>query len=109
MGYKDPDKQREYQREWQRKNYTGKFNATTYQKRKKMVADAKSSPCAACGKSYPPVVMDLHHRDPSQKDGMVSKLLKSSSMAKLQEEIDKCVCLCSNCHRLLHAGLIDSI
>ena len=50
--------------------------------------------------------MDLHHLDPSQKDERVAQLAKSSSYKKLQEEIDKCVVLCANCHRMVHGGII---
>jgi hypothetical protein len=106
MPYKDPKKQKEYQREWASQNKQLKSKQTGWLKRKAMVEAAKDKPCAACNQSYPSVCMDFHHTDPTVKDGSVSKLMKSSSYQKLQEEIDKCVVLCSNCHRLLHAGLI---
>ena len=107
MPYKDKEKQREYQAKWQRENAPQKQKQTTYQKRKAMIEDAKSVPCQCCGKSYPSVVMDLHHIDPSTKKDSVSNLLKSGSLQTLQEEIDKCAVLCANCHRLVHAGLAE--
>ena len=82
-----------------------KSEQTGWVKRKEMVKDAKDKPCAICKVKYDPCVMDLHHLDPSKKDGMISHFMKSGSYQSLQEEIDKCVPLCSNCHRLLHNGL----
>ncbi len=58
---------------------------------------AKDVPCADCGVRYQWYVMDFHHtRD--------KKFLISSGrmrrMELLQLEIEKCVVLCSNCHRI---------
>jgi len=106
MPYKDPDKQREYQRQWQNKNRLPKSEQTGWNKRKQMVKDAKDKPCSICKVKYDQCVMDLHHLDPSKKDGMISHFMKSGSYQSLQEEIDKCVPLCANCHRLLHNGLV---
>lgn len=47
-------------------------------------------------------VLDFHHRDPSKKDIEISNLIKSGSSKKIKEEIEKCIVLCSNCHRDLH-------
>lgn len=45
-------------------------------------------------------VLDFHHKDPSKKENNVSNLVVSPN--KLKKEIDKCVILCSNCHREFH-------
>ena len=107
MPYKDKEKQKEYQKLWASQNKLPKSKQTSWLKRKEMIKVAKDKSCAACGVKYDPIVMDLHHLDPSQKDERVAQLAKSSSYKKLQEEIDKCVVLCSNCHRMVHGGIID--
>ena len=107
MPYKDPEKRREYSKKWMAENRPPKSNESSYQKRKGMVRSAKDKPCQICKVKYDPCVMDLHHLDPSQKDERVAQLAKSSSYKKLQEEIDKCVVLCANCHRMVHGGIIS--
>ncbi|AAX44527.1 hypothetical protein PSSM2_149 [Prochlorococcus phage P-SSM2] len=65
----------------------------------------RNKPCADCGGIFDPVCMDYHHIDPSTKyhPGGVGGVIKSGySMKRIQEEIDKCVCLCANCHRIRH-------
>jgi hypothetical protein len=109
MPYKDPEKQKEAQRVWAQNNKKPKSEQTSWLKRKEMVRIAKDKPCQICKIKYDSVVMDLHHTDPNVKDSGVAKLMKSASYSKLQEEIDKCVVLCANCHRLLHADLVDLV
>lgn len=60
--------------------------------------------CKICGIKEP-VVLDLHHLDPSVKEDNPSNLYKYSTR-KLKIEIRKCAVLCSNCHRMVHAGII---
>jgi predicted HNH restriction endonuclease len=45
--------------------------------------------------------MDFHHLDPSLKSKDVKSLM-CGRWDKIQEELDKCVLLCANCHRELH-------
>lgn len=61
--------------------------------------DARRRPCADCGKSFPPWVMDFDHRDRSQKAFSIAAgkvLLKSRE--SLLAEIAKCDIVCANCH-----------
>lgn len=60
--------------------------------------------CFICSESEP-VALDLHHLDPRNKDGHPSKMIKYSTES-LKKEVRKCVVLCSNCHRKVHAELI---
>lgn len=50
--------------------------------------------------------LDFHHTDPTTKDGDVSDMMYFMSQSSIKREMDKCVVLCSNCHRKLHAGKI---
>ena len=58
--------------------------------------------CQACGieSEYP--IYDLHHKDPAEKDVGVGAIAHHS-WEKVKAEVEKCVLLCSNCHRIEHA------
>ena len=58
--------------------------------------------CEKCGESHI-ACLDFHHKDPQEKDIEISHAVgRSWGVGKLKKEIDKCVILCSNCHRKLH-------
>lgn len=61
----------------------------------------KNLSCEICGENRY-WVLDFHHKDPKQKDIEISNLLKICNKKKILDEIDKCMVLCSNCHRDLH-------
>ena len=46
--------------------------------------------------------MDLHHRDPLQKDFSIGRYINSMAMEQILKEAEKCDMLCANCHRLTH-------
>lgn len=46
-------------------------------------------------------VFEFHHLDPKLKDYDWTKL-KLHSWSKIISELDKCVLLCANCHRMRH-------
>lgn len=63
------------------------------------------SKCEICGESYGPA-LHFHHIDPSSKKDNVSKMINSTySLEEIDEEIDKCIVLCANCHLKLHWNL----
>lgn len=80
-------------------------NEVARKKKRDLVRRYKSfCGCRVCGeKDF--VVLDLHHLDPSQKEGDPSKFYMQS-LKRLRDEIRKCAVLCSNCHRRVHAGTI---
>ena len=58
--------------------------------------------CIDCG-VFDLAYMDWHHTNPSSKDKCISRLITGGySMKRIKAEIDKCICLCSNCHRKRH-------
>jgi hypothetical protein len=67
--------------------------------------------CASCGFDRHMSAMDLHHLE--QKEGQISELithvaftLNFARIEALFREAAKCIPLCSNCHRMLHANAI---
>jgi hypothetical protein len=57
--------------------------------------------CVVCPEKDP-CCLDFHH--PNDKDKGISYLVASKSLVKLVREMQKCICICSNCHRKLHAN-----
>ena len=57
--------------------------------------------CQICGYNKCHASLDFHHLDPNKKDINFYNF-KSKFSKKLKTELDKCILLCSNCHRELH-------
>ena len=81
------------------KQCANKLETQRYQDKKAYV-DAQRTRCAKCGESRVHV-LDFHHVDPQTKEFTIGRL-KKGSYDIIQMEIDKCVCLCANCHRDFH-------
>lgn len=81
-----------------------KRNKNALEKRrsnKKKAVEYLGGKCIDCNKEWPLAVYDFHHLDPSQKDIPASWLM-NWNWGVQQKELDKCVLLCANCHRLRH-------
>lgn len=74
---------------------------------KKMAVEHLGGKCVCCGYSRCIEALEFHHKDPSQKDFSVSGSGATRSWELVKAEIEKCALLCANCHREVHAGLID--
>jgi len=62
--------------------------------------------CVLCEYNRCADALECHHLDPEQKDFQISKVLKdANAWAKIVPELRKCVLLCANCHREVHAGV----
>lgn len=84
-GYcKECANKRETERYWEKRNFI----------------DSQRTVCAKCGENRTHV-LDFHHRNPDEKEFTIGQL-KKGSQELIQEEIDKCICLCANCHRDFH-------
>ena len=64
----------------------------------------KTLKCINC-EEREPSCLDFHHLDPLTKKFPISQL-KNRKKETIVEEIEKCVSLCSNCHRKVHKGLV---
>lgn len=61
----------------------------------------KECGCAKCGEKRK-FALDFHHRNPEEKVNEISHMIKSASISNLEKEINKCILLCSICHREFH-------
>lgn len=67
--------------------------------------------CASCGFDQHISAMDMHHTGPkeAQVANLITELTLAPSITKVERllrETSNCIPLCSNCHRMLHAGAI---
>jgi hypothetical protein len=67
--------------------------------------DYKGGSCELCGYSKCIEALEFHHRDPSGKGFGISSKGYTRSWRKVKEELDKCILVCANCHRELHASI----
>ena len=59
--------------------------------------------CQECLGVFHPAVFEFHHLNPEEKDRDPSKMFQLS-WERIKAELDKCLLLCANCHRLKHHG-----
>ncbi len=68
---------------------------------KQQAIDYLGGKCSNCGYNKCNSALEFHHTNPTQKDKDYSNY--KTSFDKLKPELDKCVLLCSNCHREHHS------
>ena len=67
---------------------------------------ASGGKCQCCEYDRCSQALEFHHVDPSNKDFTIGSVKTSPTMNdKVEEELLKCVLVCSNCHKEIHAGL----
>jgi hypothetical protein len=87
---KNPDKVKQYQ-------------TKIYQQRKERWENfMKTQKCSKCGISdYR--VLQWHHIDPSTKTMTIGAQARQGKWDQIMEEVKKCICVCANCHFILHS------
>ena len=48
------------------------------------------------------MALDFHHLNPKEKDFNLSNRNLNMDWDVIKEELDKCILVCSNCHREIH-------
>lgn len=71
------------------------------QSRKQLAVDKLGGKCFDCKQEYPLPCYDFHHENPEEKD-FDPCIGLTKSLAKFLAEVEKCVLLCANCHRIRH-------
>lgn len=66
------------------------------------IINYKGGCCALCGYSKCLAALEMHHVDDHTKEFNISD--RKAWTEALVRELDKCVLLCANCHREVHAG-----
>lgn len=109
MPYKDLEvrkqKQAEYSKKYYEKNKAAIMARVNHNKKTMRAWFRKfkaTKACITCGEDHPATI-DFHHVNPQRGDKKVNKLVSDGHNKKtVQREIEKCVPMCSNCHRKHH-------
>lgn len=105
MAYKDSAEHKKRKHEYYLRNKE-KAKDNVRKRRKEYIVwfeEIKSHlECKECGNNHP-AVLDFHHRNPDEKESVVSALIASLyPKKKILAEIAKCDIFCANCHRIYH-------
>lgn len=90
-----------------RREYLIKAVSKRRKRLKEMALEYKGGKCIACGYDRCASALDFHHIDASGKEFGVSLDGLTRSWERIKAELDKCVLLCANCHREIHAGILQ--
>ena len=118
MPHKSPEERKKYQKEYHTAYYANNKEYRDKQKTRTKKRNArirkinlenrkeylKNHPCIDCGENDP-VCLDFHHIKGNKKYSIANAVTKGLSWETILIEINKCVVVCSNCHRKRHAAL----
>ena len=90
-----------------RPGYLSHFVSERRRKLKRMGVELKGGKCQICGYCKCIGALDFHHIGEGSKSFDLSSRGLTRSWSRIKEEIDKCVLVCANCHREIHAGVVD--
>ena len=89
-----------------------KEQASVYNKKIKEIAISYygEKKCFKCGiTDLPACCYDFHHKDGNQKEFTIGSLPKSmTKLPLIKKEVESCVLLCANCHRIVHSKEYNS-
>lgn len=86
--------------------YKEGYNARNKEQRERtklLINEAKSCGCKICGEKET-ACLDFHHIGGKDKN---IATMRGYNDQRVLEEISKCVVLCANCHRKVHAGVLE--
>lgn len=95
------------QKEWKKNEFQNnkeKYRIKQQERRKdirELIESLKKS-CVVCGETEKSCI-DFHHINPEEKDFAIAAVTQRKwSNRRIIKEVEKCVCLCANHHRILH-------
>lgn len=85
-------------------------NIKGVQRRRKKIKEKaieyKGGKCEICGYNKCLSALEFHHKNKQDKSFGISEKGITYSWEVVKKELDKCICVCANCHREIHNGLI---
>jgi len=87
------------------------YNIKAVAKRRKrvrqMAIEMLGGKCQVCGYKKCVNALDFHHKNEKTKSFGISEKGYTRSWKAIKTEVRKCYLLCSNCHREVHAGILQ--
>ena len=109
---------KEYLRQWYQRNKERiKANYNPERQRQQVerfhaFLDAHRTSCLFCGSTsstgHSSDSLQFHHVNPLEKTRSINKM-RGVNRKDVQKELDKCWCLCWDCHQKLHNRLVDPL
>ncbi len=90
-----------------RAEYLKKAVAKRRKKIRVMAVATKGGTCGVCGYNRCIGALEFHHPDSSKKEFSISSDGMTRLWKRVQSEIRKCILVCANCHREIHAGMLQ--
>ena len=84
---------------------TNKVTMDRFRKNKLLFVAYKGNKCSICNYNKCPAALEFHHLDPTQKEFGISDSRNNTLNQKVKDELDKCILVCSNCHKEIHYDL----
>jgi hypothetical protein len=109
--YKDPEVQKAHNRVYQSEYY--RKNSDYYKQKAKKRREGLQEwydgikehlKCTKCDESHS-ATLEFHHPDDNKDFDIASSMRHGYSKERILKEMEKCVVLCSNCHKKLHYDL----
>jgi 5-methylcytosine-specific restriction endonuclease McrA len=72
---------------------------------RRMALQYEGARCSICGYDRCEGALEFHQLEATSKDFGISDKGYTRSWRKVREELDRCILLCANCHREVHAGM----
>lgn len=78
---------------------------TEYRRKvKKILVEEHGGKCKKCGYNKCLAALEFHHIDPTTKDFGIGSAGMTRSLERCRKEAEKCILLCSNCHKETEAA-----
>lgn len=108
--YRCKECQKASNKKWCEANWSNKMKQQNERVRDiaEKIANIKTSQgCLICGEETA-CCLDFHHLDPKSKEINPACMISNGwGWSRIENELNKCVIVCANCHRKIHAGLIQ--
>ncbi len=91
----------------QRREYLIQAVSKRRKRLKEMALKYKGGKCILCGYNRCSSALDFHHIHAKSKEFGVSLDGLTRSWERIKNELDKCILVCANCHREIHAGILQ--